>query len=119
MFFQDPLFQGYQICEILSLFLNNYSSTTSSVIKNEFTVFLCLGNEASKDRYVGWSVGRFRHKFQKSSKNDLCAIKQILFDMGPLTLVRWPLCLYSSSRFKRRPRNEDDLKIKLRYFSLF
>ena len=25
--------------------------------------FLCFGNEASRDRYVGWSV---QHKFQKS-----------------------------------------------------
>ena len=41
---------------------------------------------------VNWSL---QHKFQKRSKNDLCVIKQILFDMGPLTLVRWPL--YSSS----------------------
>ena len=25
------------------------------------------------------------------TKNDLLAMKQILYDMGPLTLVRWPL----------------------------
>ena len=28
-------------------------------------------------------------KYQK--KNDLCDMKRILYDMGPLTLVRWPL----------------------------
>ena len=27
----------------------------------------------------------------KKTKNDLLAMKQILYDMGPLTLVRWPL----------------------------
>ena len=47
---------------------------------------LCFRNEASRDRYVGWSVGR--SVSTQSSKNDLCAMKQILFDMGPLTLVR-------------------------------
>ena len=27
----------------------------------------------------------------KKTKNDLLAMKQILYDMGPLILVRWPL----------------------------
>ena len=27
----------------------------------------------------------------RKTKNDLLAMKQILYDMGPLTLVRWPL----------------------------
>ena len=31
-----------------------------------------------------------------------------LSDMGPRTLVRWPLD--SSSRFRRQPQNEEDLK---------
>ena len=30
-------------------------------------------------------------KRNKKTKNDLLAMKQILYDMGPLTLVRWPL----------------------------
>ena len=28
---------------------------------------------------------------KEKKKNDLRTIKQILYDMGPLTLVRWPL----------------------------
>ena len=32
-----------------------------------------------------------RGKKIKKNKNDLLARKQILYDMGPLTLVRWPL----------------------------
>ena len=50
---------------------------------------LCFGNEAARDRYVGWSVGQsvsFNTNFKKVPK-----MKQILFDIGPLTLVRWPL----------------------------
>ena len=35
-------------------------------------------------------------------------MKQILYNMGPLTLVRWPP--YSWSRFRRQPEIEDDLK---------
>ena len=27
----------------------------------------------------------------EKTKNDIRAMKQILYDMGPLTLVRWPL----------------------------
>ena len=30
-------------------------------------------------------------KIKNKTKNDLLAMKQILYDMGPLTLVRWPL----------------------------
>ena len=35
-------------------------------------------------------------------------MKQFLYDIGPLTLIRWPL--YSSSRFRRGPQDEDDFK---------
>ena len=30
-------------------------------------------------------------KIKKNTENDLLAMKQILYDMDPLTLVRWPL----------------------------
>ena len=30
-------------------------------------------------------------KIKNKTKNDLLAMKQILYDMGPLTRVRWPL----------------------------
>ena len=30
-------------------------------------------------------------KFKKETKNDLHTMKRILYDRGPLTLVRWPL----------------------------
>ena len=33
----------------------------------------------------------FGKKIKKKPKNDLLAIKQILYDMGPLLLVSWPL----------------------------
>ena len=32
-----------------------------------------------------------RGKKMKKTKNYLLGMKQILYDMGPLTLVRWPL----------------------------
>ena len=30
-------------------------------------------------------------KIKKINKNDLRSMKRILYDMGPLTLVRWPV----------------------------
>ena len=43
---------------------------------------LCFYASATKHLWIGmlvrWSVGQFQHKFQKSSKNYLCAMKQIL-----------------------------------------
>ena len=49
----------------------------------------------AKKKIVGFSTKRLKNPLSerkiKKTKNDLLAIKKILHDMGPLTLVRWPL----------------------------
>ena len=59
--------------------------------------FVKLGKGSKKKKKIGeFSPKRLpppplSGKKIKKTKNDLLAMKQILYDMGPLTLVRWPL----------------------------
>ena len=59
----------------------------------EMRWLLCFGNQASRDRFVGQLVDLLDTNFKKVPKMiyTIYAMKQILYDMGPLTLIRWPL----------------------------
>ena len=52
-----------------------------------------LGKGRVKKKLVGFSTKRLTlsGKKNKKTKNYLLAMKQILYDIGPMTLVRWPL----------------------------
>ena len=50
------------------------------------------GRVQKKEKLVEFSTERVTPpQSGKKQKNDLLAMKRILYDMGPLTLVRWPL----------------------------
>ena len=51
----------------------------------------CLGVGENIFGGVNLFLGRGKKISGKKTENDLHAMKQILYDMGPLTLVRWPL----------------------------
>ena len=58
--------------------------------QNKF--FNCQLREGFKKKMVEFNTKRPPWwKRNRKTKNDLCVMKQILYDMGPLTLVRWPL----------------------------
>ena len=57
-----------------------------------------MGKVQTKKEIVEFSTKRLTpplplsgKKIKKKTENDLLAMNQILYDMGPLTLVRWPL----------------------------
>ena len=58
-----------------------------------FHFFLTLPlAKGSRKKLVEFSTKRLTHPpTLVGEKNDLLVMKQILYDMGPLTLVRWPL----------------------------